>query len=62
MPWRETQFGQKYIMLLTIDLNETLGLCYLTKKHARKPENLTEDQKEKIRDPMRNYLTLFGNQ
>ena len=39
---------------------EHFDFAILIKKHARKPENLTEDQKEKIRDPMRNYLTLFG--
>ena len=57
----QTQFGEKYIMLLATDLNGTLGLCYSNKeieRHMR--ENLTKEQKEKIRDPKRNYLTLFG--
>ena len=57
----QTQFGEKYIMLVAIDLNGTLGLCYSNKqieRHMR--ENLTKEQKEKIRDPKRNYLTLFG--
>ena len=48
-------------MLVAIDLNGTLGLCYSNKeieRHMR--ENLTKEQKEKIRDPKRNYLTLFG--
>ena len=56
----QTQFGEKYIMLVAIDLNGTLGLCYSNKeieRHMR--ENLTKEQKEKIRDPKRNYLTLF---
>ena len=56
----QTQFGEKYIMLLTTDLNGTLGLCYSNKEIERfMRENLTEEQKEKIRDPKRNYLTLF---
>ena len=56
----QTQFGGKYIMLLTTDLNGTLGLCYSNKEIERfMRENLTEEQKEKIRDPKRNYLTLF---
>ena len=57
----QTQFGEKYIMLVAMDLNGTLGLCYSNKqieRHMR--ENLTKEQKEKIRDPKRNYLTLFG--
>ena len=57
----QTQFGEKCIMLLATDLNGTLGLCYSNKeieRHMR--ENLTKKQKEKIRDPKRNYLTLFG--
>ena len=48
-------------MLVAIDLNVTLGLCYSNKeieRHMR--ENLTKEQKEKVRDPKRNYLTLFG--
>ena len=56
----QTQFGQKYIMLLTTDLNGTLGLCYSNKEIERfMRENLTDEQKKKIRDPKRNYLTLF---
>ena len=57
----QTQFGEKYIMLLATDLNGTLKPCYSNKeieRHMR--ENLTKEQKEKIRDPKRNYLTLFG--
>ena len=56
----QTQFGEKYIMLVATDLSGTLGLCYSNKeieRHMR--ESLTEEQKEKIRDPKRNYLTLF---
>ena len=56
----QTQFGEKYIMLLATDQNGTLGLCYSNKeieRHMR--ENLTDEKKEKIRDPKRNYLTLF---
>ena len=56
----QTQFGQKYIMLLTTDLNGTLGLCYCNKEIERfMRENLTDEEKEKTRDPKRNYLTLF---
>ena len=56
----QTQFGEKYIMLVTTDLNGTLGLCYSNKEIERFiRENLTGEQKEKIRDPKRNYLTLF---
>ena len=56
----QTQFGQKYIMLLTTYLNGTLGLCYSNKEIERfVRENLTDEEKEKIRDPKRNYLTLF---
>ena len=56
----QTQFGEKYIMLLATDPNGTLGLCYSNKyieTYIR--NNLTEADKEKIRDPKRNYLTLF---
>ena len=56
----QTQFGEKYIMLVATDLNGTLGLCYCNKeieRHMR--ESLTKEQKEKIRDPKRNCLTLF---
>ena len=56
----QTQFGEKYIMLLATDQNETLGLCYSNKEIERyMRENLTDEQREKIRDPKRNYLTLF---
>ena len=56
----QTQFGEKYIMLLATDQNGTLGLCYSNKEIERyMRENLAEEQKEKIRDPKRNYLTLF---
>ena len=56
----QTQFGAKYIMLVATDLNGTLRLCYYNKeieRHIR--ESLTKEQKEKIKDPKRNYLTLF---
>ena len=56
----QTQFGQKYIMLVAIDLNGRLGICHSNKeieKFIR--ENLMDEEKEKIRDPKRNYLTLF---
>ena len=47
----QTQFGEKYIMLLATDQNRTLGLCYFNKGIERfMRENLTEEQKEKIRD------------
>ena len=56
----QTQFGEKYIMLLATDQNGTLGLCYFNKEIERfLRKNLTDEQKEKIRDPKRNYLTLF---
>ena len=56
----QTQFGEKYIMLLATDLCGTLGLCYSNKEIERSMrKNLTDEQKEKIRDPKRNYLTLF---
>ena len=56
----QTQFGQTYIMVLTTDLNGTLGLCYSNKEIERfMRENLTDEEKEKIRDPKRNYLALF---
>ena len=57
----QTQFGQKYIMLLVTDQNGTLGLCCSNKEIERfMRKNLTDEQKVKIRDPKRNYLTLFG--
>ena len=57
----QTQFGEKYIMLLVPGQNETLGLCYSNKEIERyMRENLTNKEKEKIRDPKRNYVTLFG--
>ena len=62
MAMRETQFqfGEKYIMLVATDLNGTLGLCYSNKEIERfMREYLTDEQKEKIKDPKRNYLTLF---
>ena len=47
-------------MLLATDQNGTLGLCYSNKEIKRfLRENLTDEQKEKIRDPKRNYLILF---
>ena len=47
-------------MLVATDLNGTLGLCYSNEEIERFiRENLTGEQKEKIRDPKRNYLTLF---
>ena len=47
-------------MLVATDLNGTLGLCYSNKEIERfTRENLTDEQTEKIRDPKRNYLTLF---
>ena len=47
-------------MLVATYLNGTLGLCYSNKEIERfMRENLTEEQKEKIRDPKGNYLTLF---
>ena len=56
----QTQFGQKFTMLLTTDINRTLGLCYSNKEIERfMRENLTDEEKENIRDPKRNYLTLF---
>ena len=56
----QTQFGQKYTMLLATDLSRTPGLCYANKEIKRfMRENLTDEEKEKIRDPKRNYFTLF---
>ena len=47
-------------MLLTTDLNGTLGLWYSNKEIERfMQENLTEEQKEMIRHPKPIYLTLF---
>ena len=44
-------------MLLTTDLNGTLGLCYCNKEIERfMRENLTDEEKEKIRDPDCTYL------
>ena len=54
----QTQYGEKYIML--IDQNGTLGLCYSNKyieTYIR--ENLSDAEKEQIREPKRNYLTLY---
>lgn len=55
----QTQYGEKYIMLLATDKIGTLGLCYSnnyieTYLHF----NLT-DAEEEIRDPKRKYLTLY---
>ena len=56
----QTQFGEKYIMLLATDKNGTLGLCYSNKYiETYLHLNLTDEDIEKIRDPKRNYLTLF---
>ena len=61
MPEAKSQFGRKYIMFLATDQNGTLGLYYSNKEIGRfMRENLTGGQKGKIRDPKRNYLTLFG--
>ena len=55
----QTQFGEKYIMLVATDLSGTLGLCYSNKEIERHMRTEgTDEQKEKIRDPKRNYLTL----
>ena len=45
----QTQFGEKYIMLLALatDQNGTLGLCYSNKEIERfLRENLTDEQRE----------------
>jgi hypothetical protein len=56
----QNQFGEKYIMLLATDKNGTLGLCYSNKYiEIYLHLNLTDEDIEKIRDPKRNYLTLF---
>ena len=56
----QTQFGEKYIMLLATNQNGTLGLCYFNKEIERfLRENLKDEQREKIRDPKRNCLILF---
>ena len=56
----QTQFGQKYIMLVATDLNGRLGLCYSNKEIERFiRENLIDEEKEKIRDSKRKYLILF---
>ena len=57
----QTQFGEKYTMLLATDQNGTLGLCYSNKEIERyMQESLTEEVKEKIRDHKCNSFTLFG--
>ena len=49
------------MLILTTDQNGTLGLRYSNKEMGRyMQENLTEEQKQKVRDPKCNYLTLFG--
>ena len=56
----QAQFEEKYIMLLATDQNGTLGLCYSNKEIERfLRENLTDEQRGKIRDPKRNCLVLF---
>ena len=57
----QTQFGLKYIMLVDIGSNGTLRVCY-SNKHIEDYllEHLCEQTKEKIRDPKRNYLTLYN--
>ena len=62
MAMQETQirFGEKYIMLVDQDDKSNLGLCYSNKQmETYLRENLSEEQKEKIREPKRNYLTLY---
>jgi hypothetical protein len=47
-------------MLLATDQNGTLGLCYsynYIETYLR--DNLTDADKDQIRDPKRNYLTLY---
>ena len=54
--WREVRH-----VILTTEQNGTLGLRYSNKEIERYvQENLTEEQKEKVRDPKCNHLTLFG--
>ena len=54
----QTQFREKYIML--IDQNGTLGLCYSNKYiETYLRDNLTDAEKEQIREPKRNFLTLY---
>lgn len=59
----QTQFGQKFILL--IETNDTakgpFALCYSNKYiETYVHENLSAAEKEKIRDPYRNYLTLYN--
>ena len=57
----QTQFGEKYTMLLATDQNGTLGLCYSNKEIERyMQESVTEEVKEKMRDHKCNSFTLFG--
>ena len=56
----QTQFGEKFIMLIATDQKGALGLCYSnTYIETYLREHLTEADKEKFRDPKINYLTLF---
>lgn len=57
----QTQFGQKYVMLVDRDGEGNLGLCYSNKYiEAYLQENLSDAENEQIRDPKRNYLTLYN--
>ena len=56
----QTQYGEKFIMLIATGHEGTLGLCYSNKYiETYLQEHLMEADKEKIRDPKRNYLTLY---
>lgn len=59
----QTQFGQKFTMIIeTNDADQgTLVLCYSNKYiETYLHENLSDAEKEQIRDPKRNYLTLYN--
>ena len=56
-----TKFGEKYIMLVDRNGEGNLGLCYSNKSiETYLQENLTDADKDQIRDPKRNYMTLFN--
>ena len=57
----QTQFGLKYIMLVDIDSKGTLGVCYSNKSiEDFLLKNLCDEKKVEIREPKRNYLTLYN--
>ena len=59
---KQTQFGEKFIMLIETDSNGTLGLCYSNKYIETYLyvlcENLTTEDKEQIHDPQEKVLNI----